>query len=222
MELDVASLAVGKPVVYSWGTSGFLKHPVTSELLLLEDGFNEDGQADLVHHGGPDKAVCSYPQEHYGYWSNKLGRELQAHAFGENISTRGGIESTVCIGDIFRSGEMALEVSQPRRPCWKLAQVHNQKELALWVQESGKTGWYFRVLTPGTLAPNDKLMLHRRPHPKWSIASANRLIYQKSADPLELEELLRVEALSLSWRATLEKKLTGRQPSDSARLEGNR
>ena len=115
-------------------------------------GIEGDGQADLVNHGGVDKAICVYPLAHYPHWQEMIGRELSPAAFGENFTVDGLTEADVCIGDTWRVGEDVLvQVSQPRQPCWKLARRWQRKTLALEVQESGKTGWYFRVLEEGTV-----------------------------------------------------------------------
>ncbi len=52
-----------------------------------------------------------------------------------------------------------IQVSQPRQPCWKPARRFKRKELALLIQNTGKTGWYFRVLQEGTVQEGDKLIL---------------------------------------------------------------
>lgn len=220
MKLKVHSLAVGEPVIYDWGTSGIRKIPVDGPLSVLKTGIAGDGQADLKNHGGPDKALCCYPSEHYSYWSERLERKLRAHSFGENVSLQGATEDEVCIGDIYECGSLLLQVSQPRRPCWKLARFHDQKELALWVQESGKTGWYARILKPGSIVSGARLALYERPFPEWTLTLANHLIYDKKADPSLLRELSGVDALSQSWRDSLQKKLWGQAPPDSKRLGG--
>lgn len=42
----------GKPL-----TTGIYKEPVSEPLFVTKLNFNGDGQADLVHHGGYDKAI---------------------------------------------------------------------------------------------------------------------------------------------------------------------
>ncbi|WP_445744772.1 MOSC domain-containing protein [Paenibacillus sp. FSL R5-0527] len=51
--------------------------------------FEGDGQGDLVHHGGREKAVCVYPYDHYPFWENELQKTLDYGAFGENLTIRG-------------------------------------------------------------------------------------------------------------------------------------
>jgi MOSC domain-containing protein YiiM len=45
--------------------------------MLRFGNFEGDRQADLVNHGGLEKAVCVYPFDHYPYWTRQLGRDLK-------------------------------------------------------------------------------------------------------------------------------------------------
>ena len=147
-------------------TTGFFKRSTSESLWLSTVNLTGDGQADLVNHGGPEKAVNVYPVEHYPYWLETLPLpDLGPGAFGENFTTDGLMESDVCIGDVFEIGESLVQVSQPRQPCWKLARRWGIKDLALRVQETGRTGWYFRVLREGHVQAGNRLLLVERHHP---------------------------------------------------------
>ncbi len=66
-------------------------------------------------HGGPDRALCHYPREHYLYWAREFPEQAElfvAPAFGENLSTDGLTESNVYMGDIFRWGR-GINSGQP-------------------------------------------------------------------------------------------------------------
>ena len=89
---------------------------------LTARGFDGDGQADVVKHGGLDKAVCAYPADHYPEWRRTLGiTPFDFGAFGENLTIDGLDEQTVCIGDVWSLVDAQVQVSVPRSPCWKLA-----------------------------------------------------------------------------------------------------
>ncbi len=218
------SLNVGQPAPLAyrgrWVQSGFRKSPVLGALWLEETGLEGDAQADLKAHGGPDKAVCVYPLEHYPYWRERLARPLEPAAFGENFSTEGLLEPEVCVGDVYRVGEAAVQVSQPRQPCYKLAARHEVKELALWVQETGRTGFYLRCLEPGEVRADDAIELVERPPEGVSVAEANRVMHRDRRDAAGIERLLALSALSASWRRTFEKRLAGVSESAAPRLEG--
>jgi MOSC domain-containing protein YiiM len=51
-------------------TTAIFKDPVKRPIMLRK--LNGDKQADLTVHGGVDKALCSYPAEHYDYWRKQF------------------------------------------------------------------------------------------------------------------------------------------------------
>jgi MOSC domain-containing protein YiiM len=201
------------------------KHRVTAPLQLTATGLEGDEHGDLQHHGGLDKAVHHYPAEHYQAWSadlpQMLATSLRTGAFGENFSSVGLTEVNVCLGDVFRLGGAILQVSQARQPCWKLNVRFNEPQMSQRVQDKGRTGWYYRVLTIGEVAPGDELELLERPHPDWPLA---RLLHYFYADPLNKAELSAIAALAVlapSWRRVAEQRLQSGQVEDwSRRLYG--
>ena len=202
-----------------------MKAPVTGPVWLSGTNLSGDEQADKRVHGGPEKAVCVYPLEHYSYWEERLGRELSKAAFGENFTTERLTESGVCIGDVFRVGESGrgavMQVSQPRRPCFKLGARYGIPELVLWVQETGLTGFYCRVLEEGEVRAGDGIPLVERLHSRASVSEANRVMHRDKSDREGLERLVAVEELSESWRVKFEKRLSGAAwEDDTARIEG--
>ena len=78
---------------------------------------------------------------------------LRPGGFGENLVVDGVTEAGICLGDRFRLGGALLEVSQGRQPCWKLNLRFDRPDMARLVQETGRSGWYFRVLEPGADPP---------------------------------------------------------------------
>lgn len=225
VEAWISSLQVGRPAPLAHGKSyvqsGFVKTEVAGPTWLSRSGLAGDEQADKKNHGGPEKAVCVYPLEHYPYWKARLDRSLPAAAFGENFSTMGLTEPVVCIGDVFRVGGATVQVSQPRRPCFKLGAYYRLKELVLWVQETGLTGFYLRVLEEGEVQAGNEIVLLERPYPGASVAEANRVMHIDKQDEQALEHLAAVGGLAESWRSKFEKRLSGTaREDDSARIEG--
>ena len=228
----IASLQVGMPCTveckdsgvsgYQSWTTGFFKQPISDPVWLGRLNLAGDGQADLENHGGVDKAVNVYPIEHYSYWMHILsGCELAPGAFGENLTTEALSEERVCIGDIFEIGESLVEVSQPRQPCWKLARRWGVPDLALHVQNTGRTGWYFRVLREGLVQANQVVVLVDRPFPQWTIAAANLLMHHQTDNREAARDLANCPALSSRWRVKLSKRAAGGMAdSSSSRLYG--
>jgi MOSC domain-containing protein YiiM len=204
--------------------SGIDKRPALRPLRLLVTGFEGDEQGDPRHHGGLDKAVHHYPGEHYAAWRADLPElapeTLQPGGFGENLGTRGLTEANVCIGDVFRLGTAVVQVSQPRQPCWKLNLRFGNPDMSRLVQQSARTGWYYRVLESGEVAPGAELRLLDRPHPDWPLA---RLLHHLCIDPLNVGALAAIKALgslSAAWRGLAQRRLLSGQVEDwSARLK---
>ena len=222
--IRLVSLNVGKPVRFSYRgkelETGIFKQPTTETLYLSHVNLSGDGQADLVYHGGPDKAVCVYPYEHYAYWEERLNRKLPPAAFGENLTTAGLLERDVCIGDIYQLGDAVVQVSQPRQPCHKLAKRYDLPEMALWVQEKGYTGYYFRVLQEGNVSPDSELTLIERHAAGITVAEANRIMHHDKHDLEAVKSILAVAELSANWRHTFQKRLQGEETDPARRLNG--
>lgn len=195
----------GQPV-----TSGIAKVPVTAEYLSLDRlNLEGDAQADLEVHGGPDKAVYAYASEHLPAWAEELGEAepLGPAAFGENLSTVGGTEDDVCIGDRWTWGDAVLEVCQPRSPCYKLSLHRGRGDIGRRLRRSGRSGWYLRVLQPGRVPVAGPIGVE--PHP---VGATVRLVhdaaYPGGAPDDVIEALLAVEALADEWRSALAARLS--------------
>ena len=202
--LIIQSLNIGLPQKEIFGgkemTTGICKKPVVQSLLLKQTGFEGDGVGDLKHHGGTDKAVCVYSLDHYPYWEEILGIKLPPAAFGENLSVLNLKEDTVHIGDIFQIGTALLQISQPRQPCATLAARLGRKDLVKLVVDSGRTGFYFRVLQEGTVKQGDLLIRKERDPHHFSIAAANHLLHHDQKNCEGIKKMLALPALSQSWR----------------------
>ncbi|UHA72124.1 MOSC domain-containing protein [Paenibacillus sp. 481] len=206
----------GKPVL-----SGMVKQPLSEPTMLHELGFEGDGVADTKHHGGRDKAVCVYAAEHYAYWSSEWNRELPHAAFGENITTSGMLEHEIHVGDTFKLGEAVVQISQPRQPCFKVAARYDMKEVPVWMQDTGYTGYYVRVLQPGLVRPDDKLERISVDPNGVTVQYANEVMHHKRDGEDGVRKMLAVKALSRSWRATFTKRLGGEVTDTSARISGS-
>lgn len=200
------------------------KHPVAQPLWLGPMGLAGDDHGDTVHHGGADKALHHYAQEHYTVWHQELPlvpeQRWQVGGFGENIATLGLTECDVCIGDIVGLGKTVLQVSQARQPCWRLNLRFGCDDMARRVQSSGRTGWYYRVLEAGEIAPGDELRLIDRPHGQWPLS---RLLHHFYIEPLDRDALAAIAALEVlapSWRQIAAQRLkTGRVEDWGRRLD---
>lgn len=208
--MEIKSVNIGKPRVLGGSKnevlSGINKTSVGKQKLFLsKTQLDGDGQADLVNHGGIDKAVCIYPVEHLLYWQKRYNQPFSFGAFGENLSISGLTEEDVHIGDRFKWGSAIIEVSQPRRPCFKLAARHGIKQLPLDVQQTGYSGYYVRVIQEGFVSVSDPFILESRGS-EFTIAQVNTVTYSQSSHS-ELQTIATLPLLSEAWKISLQKKL---------------
>lgn len=219
-------LLVGKaaPLGPRGALSGIGKVPVADSLSLSETGFDGDVQGDPIRHGGPEKAVHHYPFDHYPEWAEALGPHpllSRPGAFGENLSTTGLKESAVAIGDVFELGAAIVEISQGRQPCWKLNERFGTSAMARAVQSTGRTGWYYRVLQPGIVTPEDRLTLVERRSPEWTVARIWRAFYIDPLNRAELSGIAALERLAAGWRTHASRRLETNSVEDwNKRLTG--
>ncbi|GAB4520286.1 MAG: MOSC domain-containing protein [Anaerolineae bacterium] len=210
---QIVTIQVGKPQErdpeHPW-TSAIFKDDVQGAVFVGKINLAGDAQADLQAHGGPDKAVLAYALAHYDYWRQDLPELPWVHgAFGENLTIEGQTEADVCLGDVYRIGEVRVQVSQPRSPCWKLARRWHQKDLTARVYNTGFTGWYLRVLDEGEIEPGMFLALEDRPNPEWTIRFTTEVMNDwKNKRELALE-MASLKELALSWRMYLAQQLNG-------------
>lgn len=223
IELRQVLAGTSRPFTRPCSFTGIDKVSVSGPVDVAALGIMGDEQGDRRIHGGPDKAIHHYPFEHYQAWLQLIGnhpRLAQPGAFGENLSTVGVDESRVCLGDIFRCGSVLLEVSQTRQPCWKLNDRFEVSDMALRMQASAMTGWYYRVLEDGVLQAGDPIVLQDRPIPQWSLRRVIALLYQRSPNVDELSQFAQLPLVP-SWRALVERRLsTGQVENWASRVLG--
>ncbi|HHF2976990.1 TPA: MOSC domain-containing protein [Vibrio diabolicus] len=220
----VKAVLAGKTVPYAHGAQSAINKQVLPERQhATELGFTSDEQGDPRFHGGIQKALHIYPSEHYPIWQQELGERTifqSAGSFGENISSKGVTESTICLKDKIRIGSTLLEVSQGRMPCWKLNVRFDQHDMARRLQDTLRTGWYFRVLEEGDIGAGDEIILCERPYPEWPLA---RIMGAVFTGCLDREELTKLSELPLveSWGKLVERRLeTGEVEDWEMRLVG--
>ncbi|WP_413376202.1 MOSC domain-containing protein [Alkalihalobacillus sp. 1P02AB] len=211
MSITIEGIYVGKPREVMMNgkpvKTSIYKEPLFSTVQVNSLGIIGDTQSDLVHHGGVDMAICLYPAEHYSYWEEKLGRNPGQSAFGENLTVSGLSEQDVQIGDVYRIGDVLLEISQPRSPCYKIGLKHNEPKMALWVNEKGWSGYYARVLHDGEVSVGDELELVERHAKNPTVLDVNKARYWKEATSEDWQELVKVRQLSQEWREHFQKRL---------------
>jgi MOSC domain-containing protein YiiM len=209
--MQIVSVNVGTPRIIGRAgreiLTGIFKAPLQGPVVVRTLNLDGDKQADLKVHGGIYKAVYAYPAEHYPFWGSIYPElELRWGSFGENLTTVGMNESAVCVGDRFSVGTAILQVTQPRRPCFKLAAKFDDDEIIDTFSASGRSGIYFSVVREGKLQAGDEMELVHRDPERFSIADMLQLYSSPNRETVE--RALRVETMPPGLRQRL-KNLNG-------------
>jgi MOSC domain-containing protein YiiM len=155
-------LAGGRKVL-----SGIGKRAVVGPVAVGRTGLAGDEVADLSVHGGLDKAVYAYPQEHYAFWQaarrehgvSLFDEALPAGFMGENLTVTGLLEHDVYVGDVLQFADCTLRVAAPREPCFKFNAVMGFALAAKLMVTEQRCGWYMSVDRPGTLTAGEAFTL---------------------------------------------------------------
>lgn len=188
--------------------TGIFKEPVAGRVGVTRLNVSGDEQADLTVHGGPDKAVYAYTSENYSHWERELARDLPFGQFGENLTVEGMPETEVAIGDVFRMGSAVLQVSQPRAPCFKLGMKMGSPRFLKQFLESGRTGFYLRVLEEGELGAGDVIETLSTDSRHVTVAEMIRLLYSPEKDPAAARRAMTIPTLSRGLRSSLREILS--------------
>ncbi len=189
-------------------TTGIFKTPVDDKIMLRRLNLEADGQADLWGHGGAFRAVYTYPFENYAYWERELRRnDFTIGQFGENFTVEGMLDDEICIGDVFRIGGALVEVSQPRIPCYKLAIKMGSEGFQNRFLESGRVGFYLRVLEEGEVRAGDAIELVRRDPRRLTVTQVSNLLFFDKENLDATRQALQIPALSHGWKGSFQERL---------------
>jgi MOSC domain-containing protein YiiM len=210
--MKLISVNVGLPRDVVWRgqavRTSIWKTPVEGPVPLSGLNVRGDEQSDLSVHGGPDKAIYVYPSEHYSYWRSQLpDLNFPWGAFGENFTTEGLPETEVQVGDRLRAGSADFVVTQPRIPCYKLAVRFDRPDMVKRFLESGRTGFYLKVLHEGKVTAGDPIEYTRSEESGLTIADIVNLYTVDSENQELLRRAAQLPALPEGWREYFRKRL---------------
>ncbi len=190
--------------------SGFVKRPASGPVWVGRLNLAGDAQADLSVHGGPDKAVYAYAASHYAAWKGEFpehAERMTPGAFGENLTVSGLIEADLCVGDVHTIGAARLQVCQPRTPCFKFALRFEDRRMPRAMVQSGRSGWYYRVIEEGTLQAGDEVRLLERPNPAFPFERLVAIVHNNPATPEELEMMASASGVARWLRVSARRQL---------------
>ena len=109
-------------------------------------------------------------------------------------------------------------VTEPRLPCYKLGIKFGRTDIIRRFLQSRRTGFYFAVTKEGVVKAGDEFEQVSRDANDITITDITRL-YAFEKDDLEtLRRVVKLEALSESWRKHFEKQL---QEQTASKVSGS-
>jgi MOSC domain-containing protein YiiM/ferredoxin-NADP reductase len=212
-----------KPVFGPGIQSAIYKSPVTGRIKVDKLGCEGDQHA-FAEHGGPDKALLQYCSSHYDKWQKELPQSkemMRPGGFGENLVSSELDETNVCIGDQIRIGEeVVISVCEPRQPCYMLNHRFKVKDMSIRAQNTGRTGWYCRVLKEGYIEAGDKMVLIARPNPRWTVQEIQQYLYRDMKNEQAMQELVNLDGLGQSIKDLFANRLQKQMEDQEGRLVG--
>ncbi|MCV2886617.1 MOSC domain-containing protein [Aestuariibacter sp. AA17] len=197
--------------------SGIYKSPI-QEAQVNELGMTNDIQADKRFHGGPEKALHQYALSGYEALMKRyplFHKRFCPGAIGENISSTDMRDDNVFIGDIYQLGDIKVQVSSPRKPCWKIGAKLEVPDIEAFIEEKGITGWYYRVLENGTMRIGDTITLIERPNPSLSVKRFVTLMNGVDASIDNLRQALEAGGLDPEWKSRIQRRISSKQESEN-------
>lgn len=162
--MRVVSINIGKKRTVTWKhktyETGMFKYPVDDAIFLGEEDVENDHVVDRRYHGGIDKAVYAYGENHYAYWKDLYpDLAFSFGMFGENLTIDHLNEEEIFVGNIYQLGKTKIQVTKPREPCVKLGIRFQNAKVIRQFWNTTKSGVYFKVLEVGKVSKNNKLIL---------------------------------------------------------------
>lgn len=142
-------------------TTAIRKSPVDGVVRISADGVEGDEIANREHHGGSLRTVYAYASEDRAFWERQLGRDLPPGSFGENLALTGIDVTGAKPGERWRVGDVLLEVTTIRTPCYKLAWALDRPKIEREFQRAARPGAYLTVVEEGDVVAGDEVRVVR-------------------------------------------------------------
>ena len=140
-------------------TGGVPKLPV-SQARVKYEGIVGDGQNDLKHHGGPNRAVCLYSFELIDNLKSE-GHNIFPGSTGENFTIKGLDWGILESGLKLNIGAVIIKLTKPAPPCNTISSSFisgdftriSEKKHPSWSR------WYASVIQEGLVLIGDEVSL---------------------------------------------------------------
>ncbi len=210
--MKLNSIHVGQPREVEYHgktiTTSIFKEEISGPVNVGKLNIEGDKQADLMVHGGVEKAVYAYPIEHYEYWKEiRSDLKYSPGVFGENLSVSGMNEKTVCVGDVYRIGSVLFSVTIPRMPCFKLGIKMGDPTIIKDFMKSERSGFYLQVLEEGVIEAGQEIIKEGSDGYALTIEEMVRLDASGKSDQELLKRAIGSPSMSQERRDKYEVKL---------------
>lgn len=168
-----------------------------------------DEVAATKYHGGDMRVVHHYSKINYDFLKSKfpeLSERFIPGSFGENIYTEELCENDLNIGDIYQLGSAKVQLTVPRRPCATINAVYSDNRVLKAVLDSGRSGWFYRVLEEGEVKAGDYLEFLDSPYPNLPLNKLFEQGYGKNrfSDQIYLKRCLDTGLMDKGWLPKIE------------------
>lgn len=144
--------------------TGIRKTNQVDQIYVGQMGPEGDHIGNLDVHGGEGRAVYAFSKSAYDLWRGKIKNELLESngLFGENLTLDHIEEETIFVGDEFSVGEVLLQATSPRFPCFIFADRVGYEQAQDYMNQTRRSGILFRVLKTGIVKTGDTFKLIKR------------------------------------------------------------
>ena len=197
LSINIAQESKAQSWTDSGNRTGIHKIGVEGLIQFVNDGLVGDNVVDRVNHGGYHKAVYAYAREDAEWWEKKIGREIEAGQFGENVTTAGIDVTGAVIGERWQIGDLLLEVSEPRIPCRIFSGFWERPTLIKEFTAANRPGAYLRIIDEAMIERGATIDVVHRPTHGITIGD---IFAAKSGERAKISEIAQVKELSTEYQ----------------------
>jgi MOSC domain-containing protein YiiM len=205
MKSKLLSIALGKEKTYTKGEkefqSAYKKDQFFNSVEVSKLGIIGDEQIDKRFHGGIDKAIHIGSNLHFERFKEQNDTQIDKLAFGCNVFIDSIDEKDINAGDIYSIGDIEVQVTQPRQPCWKIGAIFG-KTASRYIVKNYATGWYIKVLKSGTLNIDTPMILQERLS-DISVYDMSRYLYKTPCEEKVVKQILSYNFIAQAYKDDL-------------------